>query len=82
MEARLATMPRYAVVTIVAAPRPEDAWESIRGQLLHDDVDDSIAYVGAPWLVPGDLDGDPTEFETDGIQLRLNGKRVSLGPAD
>jgi hypothetical protein len=74
-------MPRYAIVAVVDSPQPEEAWERIGKQLLGDD-EGSIAYVGAPWLVPDDASGEPAEIETDGIQLRLNGKRISLRPID
>jgi hypothetical protein len=81
MERQAGTMPRYAIVTVVEAPQPEKAWEKVGGQLLNDNAA-HIAYVGAPWLVPGDLVGEPVEYGTDAIRLQLNGKCVSLSPAD
>lgn len=74
-------MPRYAIVAVVDSSRPEEAWERI-GKLLLGGDEGSVAYVGAPWLVLDDASGEPAEYETDGIQLRLNGKRVSLRPID
>jgi hypothetical protein len=52
-------MPRYAIVTVVEALQPEEAWENVGGQLLDDDSEGSVAYVGAPWLVPGDGTASP-----------------------
>lgn len=75
-------MPRYAIVAVVDARQPEEAWKKVSDRLLLGEDESQVAYVGAPWLVQADTDDEPVEFETDGIQLRLNGKRVALGPAD
>jgi hypothetical protein len=75
-------MPRYAIVTIIDAPQSEMAWENVRQQLLDgDSVQNAVAYVGAPWLVPG-KEKVLAEYETDSILLRINGESISLDPAD
>jgi hypothetical protein len=73
-------MPRYAIVVIVEAPQSEMAWEKVKQQLLGGATQDSVSYVGAPWIVPRDR-RQPVEYETDSIWLRLDGECVSLDPA-
>jgi hypothetical protein len=76
-------MPRYAIVTVVEAARAERAWEAVGGTLLKDrTVQNSVVYVGAPWIVPGDSIDESAEYATDAIELRLNGRSMSLSPAD
>jgi hypothetical protein len=74
-------MPRYAIVAVVDAQEPEEAWLSVSERLLGKNRG-SITYVGAPWLIQEDTGDELAEFETDGIQLRLDGKRVTLDPID
>jgi hypothetical protein len=73
-------MSRYAIVVIVEAPQSETAWEMVKRQLHGDAMQDSVSYVGAPWIVPRDR-CRPVEYETESIRLRLDGKCVSLDPA-
>lgn len=73
-------MPRYAIVVIVEAPQSETAWEKVKQQLLGSAMQDSVSYVGAPWIVPRGR-RRPVEYETESIQLRLDGECVSLDPA-
>lgn len=73
-------MPRYAIVVIVEAPQSETAWEKVKQQLLGGAMQDSVSYVGAPWIVPRDR-RRPVEYETESIRLRLDGECVSLDPA-
>lgn len=76
-------MPKYAIVAVVEAPRPELAWENVGELLLNDDTAQCAAtYVGAPWLVPDDSINGSTEYGTDAIRLQVNGKCVDLSPAD
>ena len=74
-------MPKYAVVAVIEAEQPADAWEKVGGVLLAaDPTRKEIAYVGAPWDVPSTND-EFVEFGTDAISLTLNGRRVALVPA-
>lgn len=76
-------MPKYAIVIVVDAPHTEQAWERVGGCLLNGNPGkDSVAYVGAPWLVPNDIATEPVEYGTEAICLRVNDKRVDLDPAD
>lgn len=76
-------MPTYAIVTVVEAVQPEEAWESVGGRLLNDDnAQGFVAYVGAPWLVPSESAGESVEYGTDAIWLRLDGESVRLIPAN
>lgn len=79
-EDRPKPMPRYAIVVIVEAPQSETAWEKVKQQLLGSAMQDSVSYVGAPWIVPRGR-RRPVEYETESIQLRLDGECVSLDPA-
>jgi hypothetical protein len=72
-------MPRYAILSIVEAPLPEQAWESVEERLLGDG-EAGIAYVGAPWLVPHDSEDEAVEYSVAAIKLELNGKNISLSP--
>lgn len=76
-------MPTYAIVTVVEAVHPEEAWETVGGRLLNDDnAQGVVAYVGAPWLVPDETAGESVEYGTDAIRLRLDGESVGLNPAN
>lgn len=73
-------MPRYAIVVVVEAPQSEMAWEMVKQQLHGGAMQDSVSYVGAPWIVPHDQ-RRAVEYETESIRLRLDGECVSLDPA-
>lgn len=77
-------MPKYAMVVVVEAPQAEAAWEGVGGRLLNGDIaDDSVAYVGAPWVVPHpNIGNEYVEYGTEAIRLRLNDVRVDLDPDD
>jgi hypothetical protein len=75
-------MPSFAIVTIVEAAFPGQAWESIEERLLEDDMANAI-YIGAPWVVPADsVTAEPIEYQIDGIQIQLNGRHLDLDLAD
>lgn len=73
-------MPRYAIVTVVDAREPEEAWKSISERLLDESRGGYLCR--SPLARPRGPGDELAEFETDGIQLRLDGKRVTLGPVD
>jgi hypothetical protein len=77
-------MPKYAIVTVVDAAEPDEAWEKVGERLLQNESRSTtaIAYVGAPWLVPEYGEAQSAEYETEGICLRLDGESVDLSPAD
>ena len=71
-------MSRYAIVVVIEARRPEEAWEKARRSL---GAPEEVSYVGAPWNVPAASE-EPVEFGTDSICLTLDGRCVDLEPAD
>jgi hypothetical protein len=75
-------VPRYAIVAVIEADQPNDAWEKVSGLLSASGTTRSeITYVGAPWNVPSTGER-PVEFGTDTICLTLDGECVTLDPAD
>lgn len=63
---------RYALLVVVEAASPEQAWESVSGLLggLEGDGEPDCVYVGAPWQgVPADAEDLSTESVRVGFSL-------------
>ncbi len=61
---------RYAIVVVLEAESPDEAWEAVRGTLGHParDTEPDCIYIGAPWQ------GIPSEAEdlsTDHLELAM-----------
>lgn len=61
---------RYAIVVVLEAESPDEAWEAVRGTLGHParDAEPDCIYIGAPWQ------GIPAEAEdlsTDHLELAM-----------
>jgi hypothetical protein len=74
-------MPSFAIVVVVDASLPEEAWESVEERLLGDAGVD-IAHISAPWKVPAEASANESvEYDIDSISLKFNGKSAILKPA-